>query len=90
MRLTFVYDDHQVSINGDVRKLNEIPEEVPANIHAVQVYNTYTEVELRSAKNIVSAEPPDYVQALVAAWEAAPPRDARPEATGEPDPATGA
>lgn len=89
MRLKFIYDDRQVNINGDTRRLDEVPEAVPANVHAVQVYHTYTEVELRNATNEVTAEPPDYVQALVAAWEAAPPRDAASETSGESTPATG-
>jgi len=90
MRLTFVRDDdhgHQVIINGESREIPEVPATVPANIYAVQVYTTYTEVEFINLTNSVTSEPPDYVQQLVAAWEEnepVPEPEPEPEAPEEP------
>lgn len=84
MRMTFIRDEisgHQVIVNGVMREIAAVPQEVPSGVYAVQVYTTYTEVENGDLTNDVFAEPPSYVQSLVAAWEAAEPIP-EPEAEG--------
>lgn len=81
MRLTFITIDRVVVVNGESRDIETIPNDVPDGIHAVQVYNAYTEVEYVNLTNDVFSEPPDYVQSLIAAWE-----ENEPVPEPEPDP----
>lgn len=74
---TFIRDDEEGSIimfeniSINMKELNiELPENLPKNIHAIQEYSNYTEVETYKLINEIYADPPEYVQTLKEIWTA--------------------
>ena len=87
MRLTMAKNSDggmSVYINGEMYDSTKVPTTVPAKVHAVQVYTTYTEVENLDLTNEVFADPPSYVHDLVLAWQEA--KEAYEAAQAAPDP----
>lgn len=77
MKLTIVPDDKVVIVDGEVYFDVDVSS-IDANIHAIQWYDTYGEIEFKDGTNNEKIEDISFCDSVVSAWGIAKKKNQRP------------